>query len=93
MQDDDEATVGTLEAYRTVFRDKIKLITAVSDMAGDSVLAVFEAATEAVRTAFRSSVCSQSGTRRCPGTPYALSSVSISARSSKDRMGPSTATA
>ncbi|HTS54686.1 MAG TPA: adenylate/guanylate cyclase domain-containing protein [Burkholderiales bacterium] len=53
MQDDDEATVRTLEAYRAVFREKIEAHHGrVVDMAGDSVLAVFEAATEAVRTAF-----------------------------------------
>jgi adenylate cyclase len=53
MQDDDEATVRTLEAYRAVFREKIQAhYGRVVDMAGDSVLAVFEAATEAVRTAF-----------------------------------------
>ena len=53
MQDDDEATVRTLEAYRAVFRERIQAHHGrVVDMAGDSVLAVFEAATEAVRTAF-----------------------------------------
>ena len=53
MQDDDEATVHTLEAYRAVFRERIQAHRGrVVDMAGDSVLAVFEAATEAVRTAF-----------------------------------------
>ena len=53
MQDDDEATVATLEAYRAVFREKIQAHHGrVVDMAGDSVLAVFEAATGAVRAAF-----------------------------------------
>src|SRR4249920_1439634 len=53
MQDDDEATVATLEAYRAVFREKIKAHRGrVVDMAGDSVLAVFETATGAVRSAF-----------------------------------------
>ena len=53
MQDDDEATVATLEAYRAVFREKIQAHRGrVVDMAGDSVLAVFEAATGAVRAAF-----------------------------------------
>jgi len=53
MQQDDEATVGTLETYRSVFREKIQAHHGrVVDMAGDSVLAVFEAATEAVRAAF-----------------------------------------
>ena len=53
MQEDDEATVATLEAYRAVFREKIQAHHGrVVDMAGDSVLAVFEAATEAVRAAF-----------------------------------------
>ena len=53
MQDDDEATVTTLENYRSVFREKIKAHRGrVVDMAGDSVLAVFPAATEAVRAAF-----------------------------------------
>src|SRR5579859_1961507 len=53
MQQDDEATVTMLDVCRTVFRDKIQSHRGrVVDMAGDSVLAVFEAATEAVRTAF-----------------------------------------
>ena len=53
MQDDDEATVATLHAYRVVFSEKIQAHHGrVVDMAGDSVLAVFEAATEAVRAAF-----------------------------------------
>jgi adenylate cyclase len=53
MRDDDEATVATLEAYRGVFRDKIQARRGrVVDMAGDSVLAVFEAATQAVSSAF-----------------------------------------
>ena len=53
MQEDDEATVATLETYRAVFREKIRAHRGrVVDMAGDSVLAVFEAATEAVRSAF-----------------------------------------
>ena len=53
MQADDEATVTTLEAYRAVFREQIQAHRGrVVDMAGDSVLAVFEAATGAVRAAF-----------------------------------------
>ena len=53
MEADDEATVATLEAYRAVFREKIEAHRGrVVDMAGDSVLAVFEAATGAVRAAF-----------------------------------------
>jgi adenylate cyclase len=53
MQHDDEATVTTLEAYRAVFREKIQANRGrVVDMAGDSVLAVFEAPTGAVRAAF-----------------------------------------
>ena len=52
MQEDDEATVATLEAYRLVFREKVQAHRGrVVDMAGDSVLAVFEAVTEAVRAA------------------------------------------
>lgn len=52
MQQDDEATVATLEAYRAVFREKVQAYRGrVVDMAGDSVLAVFEAATGAVRAA------------------------------------------
>jgi len=54
MQDDDEATVAMLEAYRAVFREKIQAHRGrVVDMAGDSVLAVFETATGAVRAAFQ----------------------------------------
>ena len=53
MQDDDEATVATLETYRGVFRERIQAHHGrIVDMAGDSVLAVFEAATRAVRAAF-----------------------------------------
>src|SRR5215471_3784642 len=53
MQDDDEATVATLEAYRGIFRERIQARRGrVVDMAGDSVLAVFDAATGAVRAAF-----------------------------------------
>ena len=53
MQDDDEATVATLETYRGVFREKIEAHHGrVVDMAGDSILAVFEAATESVTTTF-----------------------------------------
>ena len=53
MQQDDEATVATLEVYRAVFREKIQTHRGrVVDMAGDSVLAVFEAATAAVRAAY-----------------------------------------
>ena len=53
MQQDDEATVATLEAYRVVFREKLQAHRGrMVDMTGDSVLAVFEAATEAVRSAF-----------------------------------------
>ena len=45
--------MATLEAYRAVFREKIQAHRGrVVDMAGDSVLAVFEAATEAVRASF-----------------------------------------
>jgi adenylate cyclase len=50
MQQDDESTVAMLEVCRTVFREKIQAHDGrVVDMAGDSVLAVFEAATAAVR--------------------------------------------
>jgi hypothetical protein len=53
MQADDEATVTTLEAYRAVFREQIQAHRGrVVDMAGDSVLAVLDAATRAVRAAF-----------------------------------------
>src|SRR5262245_15012285 len=53
MQQDDETTVATLEAYRGIFRERIQAYRGrVVDMAGDSVLAVFEAATGAVRAAF-----------------------------------------
>src|SRR5690242_20670719 len=49
MQDDDEATVATLDAYRGIFQEKVATHHGrVVDMAGDSVLAVFKSATEAV---------------------------------------------
>jgi adenylate cyclase len=53
MQEDDEATVATLEAYRGIFQERVQAHRGrVVDMAGDSVLAVFDAATAAVRAAF-----------------------------------------
>ena len=49
MQADDAGTVAMLEVCRGVFRQKIEAHRGrVVDMAGDSVLAVFEAATQAV---------------------------------------------
>ena len=53
MQVDDRSTVATLEAYRGVFREHIEAHEGrIVDMAGDSVLAVFDSPTEAVRAAF-----------------------------------------
>ena len=53
MQVDDHATVATLEAYRGVFREHIEAHEGrIVDMAGDSILAVFDSPTEAVRAAF-----------------------------------------
>src|SRR4029453_17046542 len=53
MQEDDEATVATLEAYRAVFREKILAHHGrVVDMAGDRVTGRFDPATGAVRAAF-----------------------------------------
>ncbi len=52
MQDDEHATVAALDACRAIFRDRIEANGGrVVDMAGDSVLAVFETATGAVRCA------------------------------------------
>ncbi|HTO43041.1 MAG TPA: adenylate/guanylate cyclase domain-containing protein, partial [Burkholderiales bacterium] len=52
MQEDERATLTTLDAYRHVFREQIEAHQGrVVDMAGDSVLAVFESATEAVSAA------------------------------------------
>ena len=52
MQDDEQATVARLDAYRAVFREQIEAHQGrVVDMAGDSVLAVFETATGAVQAA------------------------------------------
>jgi adenylate cyclase len=52
MQDDEQATVAMLDASREIFRDQIATEQGrVVDMAGDSVLAVFETATGAVSTA------------------------------------------
>ena len=49
MQDDDRATVATLEEYRIVFRGQVATHQGrVVDMTGDSILAVFDSATEAV---------------------------------------------
>ena len=53
MQVDDRATVAALEASRGVFREHIEAHEGrIVDMAGDSVLAVFDSPTEAVRAAF-----------------------------------------
>ena len=52
MQDNEQATVAMLDAYRAVFREQIEAHQGrVVDMAGDSVLAVFETATGAVQAA------------------------------------------
>ena len=53
MQVDDRSTVATLEAYRGVFREHIEAHEGrIVDMAGDSVLAVFDSPIEAVHAAF-----------------------------------------
>jgi adenylate cyclase len=52
MQNDEQATVATLDAYRGVQREQIEAHQGrVVDMAGDSVLAVFETATGGVSAA------------------------------------------
>ena len=52
MGDDERATIATLDAYRAVFREAIEGHGGrVVDMAGDSVLAVFDSATGAVEAA------------------------------------------
>jgi adenylate cyclase len=52
MHDDEQATVEALEASRAVFRERVEAEGGrVVDMAGDSVLAVFDTATGAVRCA------------------------------------------
>jgi DNA-binding NtrC family response regulator len=54
MQDDEQATVATLDASRQVFREHITAHQGrVVDMAGDSVLAVFETAIGAAEAAMR----------------------------------------
>jgi len=54
MQDDDQATVATLDASRQVFQDHIVGHQGrVVDMAGDSVLAVFETAIGAAEAAIQ----------------------------------------
>ena len=53
MQIDDRGTVATLDAYRAIFREHIEAHEGrIVDMAGDSILAVFDSPTEAVRAAF-----------------------------------------
>jgi adenylate cyclase len=55
MQDNELATVATLDECRTVFRERIEANGGrVVDMAGDSVLAAFETATGAVKAAIES---------------------------------------
>jgi adenylate cyclase len=52
MSLDDRATIATLEAARAIFSTEIAAHDGrVVDMAGDSVLAVFETATSAVHAA------------------------------------------
>jgi adenylate cyclase len=52
MGDDEPATIATLTEYRAVFRTHIEANGGrVVDMAGDSVLAIFDSATGAVKTA------------------------------------------
>src|SRR5262249_7759266 len=95
MQQDDEATVATLEAYRAVFREKVQGHHGrVVDMAGDSVLAVFEAATEAVRASFE--IKSElANTKRCSPRRAGCASelAGIAVMSSKSGMAPCMATA
>lgn len=51
MQDDDRATVALLDECRAVFQKHIQSQQGrVVDMAGDSILAVFETATGAVQS-------------------------------------------
>ena len=52
MGADERATLNTLNAYRTVFRDHISSHEGrVVDPAGDSILAVFDSVVEAVQSA------------------------------------------
>ncbi len=52
MEADEKATIATLDAYRLIFREHIEADRGrIVDTAGDSVLAVFETATGAVRAA------------------------------------------
>ncbi len=52
MADDERATIATLDAYRAVFQEQIESHGGrVVDMAGDSVLALFDSATGAVEAA------------------------------------------
>src|SRR5215475_10797065 len=68
MQGDDEATVATLEACRGIFRERIQAHRGrVVDMAGDSVLAVFDAATGAVRAAVEIQVALVERNETLPG--------------------------
>jgi adenylate cyclase len=67
MQVDDRATVAMLEVYRGVFREQIEAHEGrVVDMAGDSVLAVFDSATEAVRAAFQVQAVLAERNEACP---------------------------
>ena len=52
MEADEKATIATLDAYRLIFREHVEADRGrIVDTAGDSVLAVFETATGAVRAA------------------------------------------
>ena len=68
MAADESATVMALDAARAVFREQIESRGRVIDMAGDSVLAVFETATGAVPTALAVQQELDALTRRTPKT-------------------------
>ena len=66
MSVDERATVAALDAARAVFRKQIESSQGrVIDMAGDSVLAVFETATGAVSAALTADTYRYCASRSC----------------------------
>ena len=67
MADDERATVAALDAARAVFRARVEAAKGrVIDMAGDSILAVFELATSAVSAALAIQQALETASRDVP---------------------------
>jgi len=93
MADDEAATLRSLNDTRSLFRERIQTHGGrLIDTAGDSILAEFPSAVEAVDCAVESSTSSPSATASLPSTAACSSaSASILGMSSNRRTAPSTA--